>query len=46
MTDIPGAVFTTLEEVIDYCLHVMSDRFDRQLGMSDATIEPYQGKVM
>ena len=40
-----GAVFRTLQEAEDYCVSIMTDHFDRRLGMSDARIHPFKGLV-
>ena len=40
-----GAVFRTRKEADNYCIHVMTDHFDRRLGPSDAMIHPFKGLV-
>src|SRR5215467_170590 len=40
-----GAVFQKLEDAEQYCIDVMTDHYDRRLGMSDAKIEPFKGMV-
>jgi len=40
-----GPIFETLEEARNWCIHGMISHFDRRLGMSDATIEPFKGLV-
>ena len=40
-----GAVFATLDDAITYCIGVMASHYDRQLGLSDATIEPFDGML-
>jgi len=38
-----GPVFKTLEHARNWAIHAMISHFDRRLGMSDATIEPFEG---
>ena len=40
-----GPIFETLEEARNWAIHAMISHFDRRLGMSDATIEPFKGMV-
>ena len=40
-----GPIFETLEDARNWCIHAMISHFDRRLGMSDATIEPFKGMV-
>lgn len=39
-----GPIFDKLEAEF-WCVHAMISHFDRRLGMSDATIEPFNGLV-
>ena len=38
-------IFETLEDARNWCMHAMISHYDRRLGMSDATIEPFKGIV-
>ena len=40
-----GPVFEELRDAENWCIHAMISHFDRQLGMSDAWIEPFQTMV-
>ncbi len=40
-----GPVFETLEDARNWCIHAIISHYDRRLGMSDATIEPFKGMV-
>jgi len=40
-----GPIFETLEDARNWCIHAMISHYDRRLGMSDATIEPFKGLV-
>ncbi|MEO7858954.1 MAG: hypothetical protein ABIU05_00695 [Nitrospirales bacterium] len=40
-----GPVFNTLQDAVVYSIAVMADHFDRGLGLSDARIERFKGKV-
>ena len=40
-----GPVFATMDDAIIYCIGVMASHFDRKLGLSDATIEPFDGML-
>src|SRR6476646_2864864 len=40
-----GPIFETLDDARNWCIHAMISHFDRRLGMSDATIEPFKGMV-
>jgi hypothetical protein len=40
-----GPVFDKLEDARNWCVHAMVSHFDRRLGMSDASIEPFKGLV-
>ena len=40
-----GPVFERLEDAEFWAFHVMIDHYDRQLGLSDARIEPFKGLV-
>jgi hypothetical protein len=40
-----GPVFEKLEDARNWCIHAMINHYDRRLGMSDATIEPFRGMV-
>src|SRR6478609_7089266 len=40
-----GPIFETLEDARNWAIHAMISHFDRRLGMSDATIEPFKGMV-
>ncbi len=39
-----GPIFETLEDG-ERCIHAMISHYDRRLGMSDATIQPFKGMV-
>ena len=40
-----GPIFETLEDARNWCIHAMISHYDRRLGISDATIEPFKGMV-
>ena len=40
-----GPVFQTLEDARNWAIHAMISHYDRRLGMSDATIERFEGMV-
>ena len=40
-----GPIFETLEDARNWCIHAMISHYDRRLGMSNATIEPFTGMV-
>jgi hypothetical protein len=40
-----GPVFAKLEDARNWCIYAMVDHYDRRLGMSDASIEPFKGLV-
>jgi len=40
-----GPVFERLEEAQFWCMYAMADHYDRRLGMSDATIEPFKAMM-
>src|SRR5688572_4728695 len=40
-----GPVFEKLEDARNWAVHAMISHFDRRLGMSDTTIEPFKGLV-
>ena len=40
-----GQIFDTKQDAENWCIHAMISHFDRRLGMSDATIEPFKGMV-
>ena len=40
-----GPIFEKLEDARNWCIHAMISHYDRRLGMSDATIEPFKGMV-
>ena len=40
-----GPIFENLEDAQNWCIHAMISHYDRRLGMSDATIEPFKGMV-
>ena len=40
-----GPVFEQLEHAEYWCWYAMIDHYERGLGMSDARIEPFKGKV-
>jgi hypothetical protein len=35
----------TMDDAVIYCVGVMANHYDRQLGLSDATIEPFDGML-
>ena len=40
-----GPTFEKLNDAENWCIHAMISHYDRRLGMSDATIEPFKGMV-
>ena len=40
-----GPIFDKLEDAQNWCIDAMVSHYDRQLGMSDARIEPFKGMV-
>ena len=40
-----GPIFETVRDAENWCIHAMISHYDRRLGMSDATIEPFKGMV-
>lgn len=40
-----GPIFETKKDAENWCIHAMISHYDRRLGMSDAKIYPFKGRV-